>query len=49
MEIANVRAHKIISDDFFLIFEFDKITLIYNYDIQKLILSDSVDICQKIV
>ena len=27
MEIANVRAHKIISDDF-LIFKFDKITLI---------------------
>ena len=28
MEIANVRAHKIISDDIFLIFKFDKITLI---------------------
>ena len=26
MEIANVRAHKIISDDFFLIFKFNKIT-----------------------
>jgi hypothetical protein len=28
MEIANVRAHRIISDDIFLIFEFDKITWI---------------------
>ena len=29
MEIANVRAHKIISDDFFFFFfKFDKITLI---------------------
>ena len=27
MEIANVRAHKIISDVFFIIFKFDKITL----------------------
>ena len=33
MEIPNVRAHKIISDDFILIFKFDKITLIYNYEI----------------
>jgi hypothetical protein len=41
MEIANVRAHKIISDDFYLIFKFDKIALIYNYEIQMLILSDS--------
>ena len=30
MEIAIVRAHKIISDDFFLISKFDKITLICN-------------------
>ena len=28
MEIANIRAHKVISDGFFLIFKFDKITLI---------------------
>jgi len=28
MEIPNVRARKIISDDFILIFKFDKITLI---------------------
>ena len=28
MEIANIRAHKVISDVFFLIFKFDKITLI---------------------
>ena len=28
MEIANVCTHKIISDDDFLIFKFDKITLI---------------------
>jgi hypothetical protein len=28
MEIANVRAHKETSDDFFFIFKFDKITLI---------------------
>ena len=28
MEIANVRAHKIISDDFFFIFIFNKRTLI---------------------
>ena len=28
MEIANVRAHRIISDDLFLISKFDKITLI---------------------
>ena len=28
MEIANVCAHKKISDDFFLIFKFDKITMI---------------------
>jgi hypothetical protein len=28
MKIANVRGHKIFSDDFFLIFKFDKITLI---------------------
>ena len=28
MEIANVRAHKIIFEDFFLIFKFDKIILI---------------------
>ena len=28
MEIANVRAHNIISGDFFFIFKFDKITLI---------------------
>ena len=33
MEIPNVRAHKIISDDFILIFKFDKITLINNYEI----------------
>jgi hypothetical protein len=32
MEIHNVRAHKIISDDFILILKFDKITLIYNYE-----------------
>jgi hypothetical protein len=43
MEIANVRVHKIsvhkiIADYFFLIVKFDKITLIYNYEIQKLIL-----------
>ena len=38
MEIPNVRAHKIISDDFILIFKFDKITLIYNYEIQQLFL-----------
>jgi hypothetical protein len=38
MEIANVRVHKIIADNFFLIVKFDKITLIYNYEIQKLIL-----------
>ena len=32
MEIANVQAHKIISDDvFFLFLKFDKITLIYYY------------------
>ena len=37
MEIANVHAHKVISDGFF-IFKFDKIILIYNYEIQKLIL-----------
>jgi hypothetical protein len=35
MEIVNVRAHKIISDDFFFIFKFDKIILIYNYEIQR--------------
>ena len=28
MKIANVRGHKIFSDDFFLIFKFDEITLI---------------------
>ena len=28
MEIANVRAHKIISEGFVLIWKFDKITLI---------------------
>jgi len=28
MEIANVHAHKIISDDFFKNFKFDEITLI---------------------
>jgi len=38
MEIANVRAHKIISDDFFFIFKFNKITLIYNNEIRKLTL-----------
>ena len=38
MEIPNVHAHKIISDDFILIFKFDKITLIYNYEIQQLFL-----------
>ena len=38
MEIANVRAHNEISDDFLKIFKFDKITLIYDYEIQKLIL-----------
>jgi hypothetical protein len=40
MEIPNVhvRAHKIISDDYILIFKFDKITLIYNYEIQQLFL-----------
>ena len=34
MEISNICAHKIISDDIILIFKFDKITLIYNYEIQ---------------
>ena len=38
MEIPHVRAHKIISDDFTLIFKSDKITLIYNYEIQQLFL-----------
>jgi hypothetical protein len=38
MEIPNVRAHRIISDDFIIIFQFDKITLIYNYEIQQLFL-----------
>ena len=41
MEITNVRARKVISDAFFyFIFKFDKIILmmIYNYEIQKLIL-----------
>ena len=38
MEIASVRAHNIMSDEFFIIFIFDKITLIYDYEIQKLIL-----------
>ena len=40
MEIPNVhvRAHKIISDDSILIFKFDKIILIYNYEIQQLFL-----------
>jgi hypothetical protein len=38
MEIPNVRAHKIISDDFILILKCDKITLIYNYEIQQLFL-----------
>jgi hypothetical protein len=38
MEIPNVCAHEIISDDFFLIFKFDRITLIYNYEIQQLFL-----------
>ena len=37
-EITNVRAHKIISNDFILIFKFDRITLIYNYEIQQLLL-----------
>ena len=27
MEITNIRAHKVISDAFFFIFKFDKITL----------------------
>jgi hypothetical protein len=31
MEIASVRAHNIMSDEFFIIFQFDKITLIYDY------------------
>jgi hypothetical protein len=34
-EIANIHAHKVISDAFF---KFHEITLIYNYEIQKLIL-----------
>jgi hypothetical protein len=38
MEIPNVRAHKIISDDSILIFKFDKIILIYNFEIQQLFL-----------
>jgi hypothetical protein len=38
MKIPNVRAHEIISDDFIFIFKFDKITLIYNYEIQQLFL-----------
>ena len=39
MEIVNVHAHKIFSDDFFIfIFKFNKITLIYYYEIQKLTL-----------
>ena len=38
MEITNVRARKVISDVFYFIFKFDKIILIYNYEIQKLIL-----------
>ena len=38
MEIPNVRVHKIISDDFIIIFKFDKIALIYNYEIQQLFL-----------
>ena len=39
MEITNVRARKVISDAFFyFIFKFDKIILIYNYEIQMLIL-----------
>jgi hypothetical protein len=48
MEIPNVRANQIISDDFILIFKFDKITLIYNYEIQQLFLFRfQVDICNK--
>ena len=42
MEITNVRAHKIISDDFFFNFQIQKnntnFVLIYNYEIQNLIL-----------
>ena len=40
MEITNVRGRKVISDAFlfYFIFKFDKIILIYNYEIQKLIL-----------
>ena len=41
MEIPNVRANKIISDDFILIFKFNKITLIYNYESQSRFCSDS--------
>ena len=38
MEITNVRGRKVVSDAFYFIFKFDKIILIYNYEIQKLIL-----------
>ena len=38
MEITNVRGRKVISDAFLFYFKFDKIILIYNYEIQTLIL-----------